>query len=71
MDVIVLVDDDSAAGQRRVHDAFRDAARQLGLERLWFSVHIHTPAWLEGRRAINSFFIQEVDRDKVVVLGSP
>jgi hypothetical protein len=34
-----------------------------------FSVHIQTPQWLKGRRAIRSFFIGEVDRDKVVLHG--
>lgn len=72
VDLLVLVDDESWEGGRQaVHRAFDDAARGLGLERLWFSVHIHTPEWLEGRRAIQSFFIQEVDRDKVVIEGSP
>ncbi len=71
VDLLVLVDDDSWEGGRQaVHRAFDDAARELGLERLWFSVHIHTPEWLEGRRAIRSFFIAEVDRDKVVIQGS-
>ena len=72
VDVLVLVDDDSwEGGKKLVHQAFDDAARELGLERLWFSVHIHTPEWLEGRRQIKSFFIAEIDRDKVVIEGSP
>jgi hypothetical protein len=46
-----------------------DAASELGLDALtWaFSVHVHTPAWLAQRREIRSFFIAEVDRDKVVL----
>ena len=46
-------------------------ARDLGLDDVaWsFSIHIHTPAWLRERRAIGSFFIDEVDRAKVVVAG--
>lgn len=70
VDVLVLVDDDSWDGKRRVHKVFDAAARELALETLWFSVHIHTPEWLDGRRAIKSFFITEVDRDKVVIEGS-
>ena len=72
VDILVLVDDASWDGKRRVHAAFDQAARELDLEGLspWFSVHINTPGWLEGRRAIKSFFIAEVDRDKVVVEGS-
>jgi predicted nucleotidyltransferase len=72
VDLLVLVDDDSWEGKRPVHEAFDEATHDLGLERLSFSfvVHIHTPKWLEGRRAIKSFFIAEVDRDKVVIAGS-
>jgi predicted nucleotidyltransferase len=28
-------------------------------------------AWIEDRRAIRSFFLQEVDRDKIVLFGEP
>lgn len=35
-----------------------------------YSVHVHNPEWLQSRRAIESFFIQEVDRDKIVLAGS-
>lgn len=30
-----------------------------------------TRAWIQERRAIRSFFIQEVDRDKIVLHGAP
>jgi predicted nucleotidyltransferase len=57
VDVLVLVDDATWDGKRRVHAAFDQAALELGLEDLspWFSVHIDTPEWLQGRRAIRSF----------------
>jgi hypothetical protein len=35
-----------------------------------YSVHVYDPEWLRGRRKIESFFIQEVDRDKIVLAGS-
>lgn len=72
VDVLVLLDDASWEGKQRVHAIFDEAARELGLEALspGFSVHIHTPEWLVGRRAIRSFFIAEVDRDRVVITGS-
>jgi predicted nucleotidyltransferase len=35
------------------------------------SIQVYDPEWLEGRRRIDSFFIREVDRDKVVLHGSP
>jgi hypothetical protein len=47
-------------------------AQDMGLDALaWsFSIHVHNLAWLHQRRAIESFFIAEVDRDKVVLSGS-
>ena len=30
-----------------------------------------TREWIEERRAIDSFFIRELDRDKIVVFGEP
>jgi predicted nucleotidyltransferase len=67
VDVLVLVDDDSWDAKARIHDTLQTAARALGLQPLtWsFSVHIHTPQWLAQRREIRSFFVAEVDRDKV------
>ncbi|MBS1883684.1 MAG: hypothetical protein JSS97_12090 [Actinobacteria bacterium] len=36
---------------------------------VWYSVLFYDSARLEERRRIRSFFIQEVDRDKVVLFG--
>ena len=71
VDVLVLVDDASWDGKLGVYDVLDDAARQPRLEELaWsFSLHVNTPAWLAQRRAIRSFFLAEVDRDKVVIAG--
>lgn len=71
VDVLVLVADASPRAKDEVWALLHDAARETGREHAaWsFSVHIDTPAWLAGRRAIRSFFIAEVDRDKVVVEG--
>jgi predicted nucleotidyltransferase len=71
VDVLVLVDDASWDGRMHVRRVLDDAARELGLEALtWsFSVHVHTPAWLAQRREIRSFFVAEVDRDKIVLHG--
>jgi len=69
VDVLVLVDDASWDGRMLVRGLLDDAARDLGLDALtWsFSVHVHDQAWLAQRREIRSFFIAEVDRDKVVL----
>lgn len=72
VDVLVIAEDGSWEGKLRVRGALDDSARALGLEALaWsFSVHVNTPRWLEARRALRSFFVAEVDRDKVVLTGS-
>jgi predicted nucleotidyltransferase len=71
VDVLVLVDDASWDGWMYVRTVLDDAARELELDALtWsFSVHVHTPAWLAQRREIRSFFIAEVDRDTVALVG--
>ncbi len=71
VDVLVLLEDSSWAAKARVHDALQSAARELDLQALTFSfsIHVNTPAWLEQRREIRSFFIAEVDRDKIVLQG--
>lgn len=73
VDVLVLVEDPEWSRKDRVYADLHAAAKELDLEdvAIDFAVHVDTPAWLEGRRAIKSFFIAEVDRDKVVVAGRP
>jgi predicted nucleotidyltransferase len=72
VDVLVLVKDASWPARMGVRELLEEDARELGLESLtWsFSIHVNTPDWLAQRREIDSFFIAEVDRDKVVVNGS-
>jgi predicted nucleotidyltransferase len=72
VDLLVLVDDASWDGRMGVRQVLDDAARELGLDALtWsFSVHVHTPDWLAQRREIGSFFVAELDRDKVVLSDS-
>lgn len=69
VDLLVLVDDASWDGRMLVRKVLDESARELGLDALpWsFSVHVHTPAWLAQRREIGSFFIAELDRDKVLL----
>jgi predicted nucleotidyltransferase len=70
VDVLVL-HDATWDGRMRVRALLDDAAQKLGLDALtWsFAVHVHTREWLAQRREIRSFFIAEVDRDKVVLGG--
>jgi hypothetical protein len=45
-------------------------AVEAGDSPVWYSVSVFDPEWLRGRRDIKSFFIQNVDRDKLVLAGS-
>lgn len=49
--------------------ALDQAAHEEGANPFAFSVQIVTPAWIADRRRISSFFIGEVDRDKIVLHG--
>src|ERR1019366_3251234 len=73
VDLLVLVDHASWDDRMQVRKMLDQAARKLDLEALaWsFSVHVHTPQWLAERREIKSFFIAEIDRDKVALSGCP
>jgi predicted nucleotidyltransferase len=72
IDLIVFVDDASWDGRMGVRRVLDDVARELGLDALaWhFSVHVHTLDWLVQRREIRSFFVAELDRDKIPLYGS-
>lgn len=41
-----------------------------GVSPVWYSIFIGDLQWLRERREIHSFFIAEVDRDKIVLYGS-
>jgi predicted nucleotidyltransferase len=45
------------------------AADAEGDSPVYFSVQVRDAAWLADRREIRSFFVQEVDRDKIVLAG--
>lgn len=47
-----------------------EIAPDEGVSPTWYSFSVRTPEWLRGRREIRSFFIAEVDRDKLVLYGS-
>jgi predicted nucleotidyltransferase len=55
---------------RRVWEVIERLAPEVGADPILFAPHVADPSWIEGRREINSFFIQEVDRDKIVLRGS-
>jgi predicted nucleotidyltransferase len=73
VDLLVVLEAESES----LEDFFRlgrlmdDAAEAGGASPVFFSVHVYDRARLEQRRQIRSFFIQEVDRDKIVLAGEP
>jgi uncharacterized protein len=69
VDLLVIADGGRDRYRRIVGDLGEAAALAEGESPFSFSVHIHDPQWLRGRREIDSFFIQEVDRDKIVLAG--
>lgn len=70
IDLLVIADGGRDRYGRIAGDLGEQAAIAEDESPFRFSVHVHDPEWLRGRRAIESFFIQEVDRDKIVVAGS-
>ncbi len=71
VDLLVLTTSGSEQDRRLAQDAIWQASVEEDSLGTVFSVKVQDRAWLTGRREIASFFIQEVDRDKVVLYGSP
>ncbi len=72
VDVLVLAEDASWDDRMDVRRVLDEAAQELGMDALaWsFSVHVHTLDWLAERREIRSFFVAELDRDKIALCGA-
>jgi predicted nucleotidyltransferase len=70
VDLLVIAEGGRDRYGRIAGDLSEEVAIAEGESPFNFSVHVHDPEWLQERRAIESFFIQEVDRDKVVLAGS-
>jgi predicted nucleotidyltransferase len=70
IDLLVIADGGRDRYQRIAWDLSEDAAVASGESPFSYSVHVHDPEWLRRRREIESFFIREVDRDKLVLAGS-
>jgi predicted nucleotidyltransferase len=68
VDVLVVTD----GGRRdfhRVQDVAVAAAEREGYPFVYLAVHVRDPAHVAHKRAIRDFFMQEVDRDRVVLAG--
>lgn len=71
VDLLVIADDAGWEDFHRVGCLLDEAAEAEGASPVFFSAHVYDPGRLANRRQIRSFFIQEVDRDKIVLAGEP
>jgi predicted nucleotidyltransferase len=70
VDLLVVVDSaDTTALRWKLRPRLEAIADEEVESPVWFSVMAYDAERLRERRQIRSFFIQEVDRDKVVLLG--
>jgi predicted nucleotidyltransferase len=70
VDLLVIAEGDRERRRRLAMDLSEAAAVAENQSPFTYSVHVFDAEWLQGRRKIESFFIQEVDRDKVILAGS-
>jgi predicted nucleotidyltransferase len=70
VDLLVIAHGGRDRYGRTAGDLSEEIAIAEGESPFNYSVHVHDPDWLQGRREIESFFIKEVDRDKIVLAGS-
>lgn len=54
----------------RVHNAAMESEPLMAGEETILAHFVADAEWIAGRREIESFFIREVDRDKIVLLGA-
>lgn len=71
VDLLIIVDDPGVEASDARVDMGWAAAEAEGASPIFVDVRQFSRDWLENRRQIRSFFMQEVDRDKIVLYGSP
>lgn len=69
VDLLVIADGGDKRYGTRTIELVNEVAAAEGASPVWYSVLVGDPEWLRGRRQIRSFFIAEVDRDKIVLYG--
>jgi predicted nucleotidyltransferase len=71
VDVLVIAPGSSWDNLGRAYRLLHRLAVEEDVDPMLFSVQVFDAEWLARRRAVDSFFIQEVDRDKVLLAGQP
>ena len=69
VDLLVIAEGSRERNQNAALDLSGQLAEAEDESPFTYSVHVYDSEWLRGRREIESFFIQEVDRDKIVLAG--
>jgi len=71
IDLIAIIEplDSSTELSWRLQPQLEKIVDREGDSPVYYSLRIFDARWLRGRRQINSFFTQEVDRDKIVLAG--
>jgi predicted nucleotidyltransferase len=69
VDVLVVLRGATLDDHFRTARLMYEAAEAEGANPVLFSVSVYTPERVAQRREIRSFFIQDVDRDKIVLAG--
>lgn len=69
VDLMIVSEGGSKIDGPVVNDVMWKVATDAGLNPFAFTTVVWAPDWLRRRRAIRSFFAQEVDRDKIVLYG--
>jgi predicted nucleotidyltransferase len=67
--VVVAPPLDARAAEWRLRPALEAIADDEGDSPVFYSARVYAADHLRDRRRIRSFFVEEVDRDKVVLLG--
>lgn len=70
IDLMLIADGNLTGHWQTAWEIVSELGDAEGVSPVWFSISVHDPDWLRGRREIRSFFIAEVDRDKIVLYGS-
>ncbi len=70
VDVLVLARD-RRRDRQRVWELMYEAAGAEGANPGFFSPQVWDLEWLANRRAIDSFFLREVERDRIVLYERP
>jgi predicted nucleotidyltransferase len=71
IDLLVITRGDPERDRSRTWALIDEVARELRANPAPYVPQTWDRAWLENRRAIDSFFVKDLDRDRIVLFGDP